>query len=240
MSGHSKWSTIKHKKGITDQKRADVFSKLARLITATARHGGGDLEINYSLRSAVEKARSQNMPKDNIERAIKKGTGETEGVLQLEELLMEAYGPGGAALLVEAVTDNRNRTTSEIRHIISKNGGKPASEGSVKWLFEHKISLMLPLDATGDQDEFELAAIDAGAEDIIWGADSVTVYVVPQNLQKALAGLREKGYPQAETSLDWVAKDEIELSPEDTKKLERLFETLNEQDDVQEIYTNAR
>lgn len=240
MSGHSKWSTIKHKKGAADKKRGDVFSQLTRLIAVAARRGGGEIESNYALRSAVEKAKTANMPKDKIEGAVKRGTGEIEGGAQLEELLMEAYGPGGAAMLVEAVTDNRNRTTSEIRHIISKHGGKPASEGSVKWLFERKMSLTLPRNTIKNQGEFELTAIDAGAQDIILDEESATIYIAPEQLQHALDLLKKKGYVGLETSLDWVAKDAIKLSEQDSKKLERLFEALNEQGDIQEIYTNAK
>ena len=177
MSGHSKWSTIKHKKSATDQKRGDVFSKMARVITIAAK-GGGDIETNYTLRSAVEKAKNLNMPKDNIERAIKKGTGELAGD-QLEELLMEAYGPNGTALLVEVVTDNRNRSTSEIRHILSKNNGKLATGGSVQWLFERQGLIQIDQNAVTDKDEFELQAIDAGAIDIDFEGEKVFVYIDP-------------------------------------------------------------
>lgn len=244
MSGHSKWSTIKHKKASADKKRADLFSKLAREIAVAARHGGGDIEMNYILRSAMEKARGFNMPKENIERAIKKGAG--EGVEeQLEELLMEAYGPGGVALLIEAVSDNRNRTTNELRHIISENGGKLAAEGSVKWLFERKLSLSVPSAQIKNRDEFELMAIDMGAEDIAWPQNkdaedqSVLLDIRPQNLKSALEALQKRKFTGIATHLEWAAKDKVPLNSEWETKLQKLYDALAELDDVQEIYTNA-
>jgi YebC/PmpR family DNA-binding regulatory protein len=239
MSGHSKWSTIKHKKAAADQKRADVFSKLARAVTIAARQGGGDLETNYMLRTAVEKAKAANMPKGNIERAIKKGTGELVGE-QLEELLMEAYGPGGVALLIEAVSDNRNRTTSEIKHILIKTHGKPASEGSVRWMFDHKFAARVRRAAISDIEAFELSAIDAGADDIYWVDEGAVVYIHPDRRQELMAGLARSGYGDIESSLEWVAKEAVALSNDDGTRLEKLFEALNENDDVQEIYSNAR
>lgn len=236
MSGHSKWSTIKHKKAATDKKRGDVFSKMARAITIAAR-GGGDIETNYTLRSVIEKAKNLNMPKDNIERAIKKGTGELDGE-SLDELLMEAYGPAGTALLIEAVTDSRNRLASEIRHILSRNNGKLATEGSVKWLFEHRGVIKLDKSDIKDQDEFELMAIDEGAIDISFEETEAFVYVEPSKTQAVQNTLTEKGL-KTEASLVWVAKELIDLEDMVQKQLQKLFEALDEHEDVQEIYTNA-
>lgn len=238
MSGHSKWSTIKHKKAATDKKRGDAFSKMARLITIAARSGGGDLDTNYTLRSVVEKARALNMPKDNIERAVKKGTGELAGE-QLEELLMEAYGPGGAALLVEVVTDNRNRSAGDIRHILSQHGGKLATSGSVQWLFERQGVLQMASGAITDRDEFELSAIDAGAADIAWEEDRVLIYTSPEQLQSLQKALSAQGHTQTEASLEWYAKDAVTLDEKSQEQLERLFEALDDHDDVQGVYTNA-
>jgi YebC/PmpR family DNA-binding regulatory protein len=238
MSGHSKWSTIKHKKAATDKKRGDTFSKMARLITIAARAGGGDLETNYTLRSVVDKARSVNMPKDNIERAIKKGTGELAGE-QLEELLMEAYGPGGAALLVEVVTDNRNRSAGDIRHILSQHNGKLATAGSVQWLFERQGVLQLDSAGITDRDEFELAAIDAGATDIAWEEERVLIYTTPEQLQPLQKTIAQLTPAPSEASLEWYAKDTVALDEKTQEQLERLFEALDDHDDVQGVYTNA-
>ena len=236
MSGHSKWSTIKHKKSATDKKRGDIFSKMARVITVAAKNGG-DMETNYTLRSAVEKAKNLNMPKDNIDRAIKKGTGELAGE-QLEELLMEAYGPNGTALLIEVVTDNRNRSTSEIRHILSKNNGKLATGGSVQWLFERQGLIQIDKNTIADQEEFELQAIDAGAVDIEFEDQKAFVYTDQQNLQVAQQAFVGMGYA-TETGLAWVAKESVEVEELAQKSLQKIFEALNEHEDVQEIYTNA-
>ncbi|MEX0916634.1 MAG: YebC/PmpR family DNA-binding transcriptional regulator [Candidatus Spechtbacterales bacterium] len=238
MSGHSKWSTIKHKKAATDKKRGDTFSKMARLITIAARAGGGDLETNYTLRSVVDKARSVNMPKDNIERAIKKGTGELAGE-QLEELLMEAYGPGGAALLVAVVTDNRNRSAGDIRHILGTHNGKLATAGSVQWLFERQGVLQMDSADISDHDEFELAVIDAGATDIAWEEGRVLMYTTPDQLQPLQKAVAQRTPTQSEASLEWYAKDTVALDEKTQEQLERLFEALDDHDDVQGVYTNA-
>ena len=236
MSGHSKWSTIKHKKAATDKKRGDVFSKMARIITIAAK-SGGDIEANYALRSAVEKAKHLNMPKDKIDRAIKKGTGELAGE-QLEEILMEAYGPEGVALLIEVVTDNRNRSTSEIRHILSKNNGKLATGGSVQWMFEHQGLVQVPIHEVQNKDEFELSVIDLGAIDIAFEQDKVFIYVEQHTTQSMQKALIEMGHT-TETALVWIAKESLELQEKIQDQLKKLFETLDEHEDVQEVYTNA-
>lgn len=238
MSGHSKWSTIKHKKAATDKKRGDIFSKLARNITiAVKQGGGGDIETNYTLRSAIEKAKNLNMPKNNIERAIKKGTGEVDGET-LDTMLMEVYAPDGVALLIDIVTDNRNRTTSEIKHILSRNNAKLATEGSVQWLFERRGVLKIDASLIKDNEEFELSAIDAGADDISFEQDEVFVYTLPQDIQQTQQTLTQSGYP-SEASLAWIAKESVQINEATQKTIQRIFEALNEHEDVQELYTNA-
>ena len=203
MSGHSKWSTIKHKKASTDQKRADAFSKIARAITVAARNGG-DMDSNYELRSIVEKAKGMNMPKDNIERSIKKGTGELGGE-KLEALLVEAYGPSGVAFLINIVTDNRNRTAAEIRHLLSRYQGKIATEGSVKWLFEQQGVIETELPENTTKDDFELTAIDQGVEDIAWEENTAFIYTKKENLQTIHKTLEEQGH-KGNAYLEWEPK----------------------------------
>lgn len=236
MSGHSKWSTIKHKKASTDQKRADVFSKIARAITVAARNGG-DIETNYELRSVVEKAKNANIPKDNIERAVKKGTGELGGE-QLEELLIEAYGPEGVAFLITGVTDNKNRTAAEIRHLLSKHGGKIATEGSVQWLFEQQGVIRVTLPPTEPKDEFELLAIDQGAVDIAWEDGTAFVYTTKDDLQTTQQSLASKGHTES-ASLEWVPKNTVAIDEKTQKTIQKIFEALNDNGDIQDVYTNA-
>ena len=240
MSGHSKWANIKNKKAVTDQKRADVFGKLAKIITVAAAHGGGDLGANYALRTEVEKAKGLNMPKDKIEAAIKKGTGEDKSAIQLEELLMEAYGPGNSALLIQTITDNRNRTTSEIKQILNKNNGKPVGEGGVRWMFQYVGILKIPKDDIKNIEEFELQAIDAGAQDMKEEEERVVIYTGINNLQAMQSTLEKEGFKNIDSSLEWVAKDEIEISQGDQKKLRALFEAFDENADVQAIYSNTK
>ena len=243
MSGHSHWSSIKHKKGAEDAKRAKIFSKLSRLILVIAKEKGGDIETNAELRMAVEKAKSFNMPQSNIERAIKKGTGEIEGG-KLENLLLEGYGPGQIALLIEAVTDSKNRTLAEIRHIVEQFGGKLAG-GSVLWMFEKKgvITVSDRRQATGDRrlekEKLELLAIECGAEDIKYQNDILEIYTKPREMEKIKKILEEKGIEIKDISLDWTPKEEMKISDKKTKeKIDKLFEALDEHDDVQEIYSN--
>jgi len=242
MSGHSKWSQIKHKKALTDAKKGKVFSKLARLITVIARQKGGNQDINPQLRIAIEKARSLNMPNDNIERAIKKGAGELEGE-KMEEMTIEAYGPGSVALMIEAVTDNKNRTFSEIKHILSQYGGKNAEAGSVNWLFEKKGGLIINLADSGlKKDDLELLVIDSGAQDLKWeAAEMLEVYTKTEDLGKIKKDLEEKNIKIESASLDWVPKNEIEINDLKTKeRLEKLLLALDEHQDVQEIYSNIK
>ena len=242
MSGHSKWANIKYKKGIEDRKRAKVFSKLSRLISLAAREKGGNPEANSALRAAIETAKSFNMPQENIERAIKKGTGEIEG-LKLETLLLEGYGPGGIAILLEVVTDNKNRTLTEIRHLLEKFGGKLAS-GGVLWMFGRKGTIILDSESQErdfTREELELSAIDAGAEDIKTKENTLEIYTRPVDLEKVKKILEDKGIKIENVSLDFVPKEEIEVGNLEMKqKIKKLFEALDEHDDIQEIYANIK
>ncbi|MEX0869970.1 MAG: YebC/PmpR family DNA-binding transcriptional regulator [Candidatus Spechtbacterales bacterium] len=240
MSGHSKWSTIKHKKAATDKKRADVFAKIAKSITVAARHGGGDPEMNIVLRGEIEKAKSVNMPKQKIEQAILRGTGDSKEENTLEELLIEAYGPGNVAMLIEAVTDNRNRTTSELRHAVSQYEGKMAGEGSVKWMFSHFGFIEIKAESIRNKEDFEYFSIENNAEDIIWYEDSVVVYTNVNALHDTLKSFQDAGYTEKDAGLEWVAKNRINIEEKDLKKLNGLFETLSEHEDVQEVYSNLK
>ena len=239
MSGHSKWSQIKHKKALTDAKRGKLFSKMARLITVAAREKGGDPASNPKLRMAIDKARSFNMPHENIERAVKRGTGDLEGV-KIEEFILEAYGPAGAALIIEGKTDNKNRTVSELKHLLSQHDGKLANPGSVLWLFERRGLINLKKTGSLKKDILELSAIDAGAQDLRWlDEENLEIYTQPEELEKIKKLLEEKNIKIEEASLGWQPKNEITIDDPKTKeRLEKLFETLDENDDVNEIYSN--
>lgn len=242
MSGHSKWSQIKHKKGINDAKKGKLFGKLSNQLTVAARQKGGDLNTNPQLRMLVEKARSFNMPSENIERAIKKGTGELEG-MRMEEFTIEAYGPGGAALIIEGITDNKNRTVSEIKYIISQHEGKMAELGSVAWLFEKKGTIVISAATNPVQkEELELLAIDAGADDLKWQSDEfLEIFTRPDELEKVKKQIEAKGIKIDSFSIDWVPKNETEIADEKSKKqIEKLFGALEENDDVSEIYSNLK
>jgi YebC/PmpR family DNA-binding regulatory protein len=243
MSGHSHFSRIKYKKAITDAKRGKIFSKLSQAISVAAREKGVDPAINPKLRLAIEEARSFNLPKENIERAIKRGAGELEGA-KLEEVLFEAYGPGGTAIIIEGITDNKNRTLSEIKQILSQNNGKLASEGSVKWLFERRGCLIINRqsqdEALRNKEKIELKVIEAGAQDIYWKGDLLDVYTSPEELEKVKQSLEEKNIKIESSSLDWVAKEMIELDEKNKEACQKLFEALEESETVQEIYSNLR
>jgi len=236
MSGHSKWSQIKRKKGAADAKRGQVFTKLIKEITVAARFGGGDPEGNARLRTAIAAAKAENMPKDNIERAIKKGTGELEGVTY-EEFPYEGYGPGGAAVLVEVLTDNKNRTTAEVRHIFSRSGGNLGEAGSVAWMF-HKKGYIVIDKAAIDEDKLMEVVLDAGAEDIEAGDKEYEVTTDPQKLdavKKALEKARVK-YQVAELTM--YPQSTIALDGKHAEQMLRLMEQLEEHDDVQKVYSN--
>jgi len=242
MSGHSHAKTILHKKQITDAKRGKIFSKLAREISVAAREKGGDPEINSKLRLVIEKARQWNLPKDNIERAIKRGTGELAGE-KLESVLFEAYGPGGIAIIIEGITDNKNRALGEIKQIFNQNNGKLAGSGSVKWMFERKGCIEIQSVKGYEEkkkEELEMATIEAGAEDVYWHNDLLDVYTKPEELEKVKKNLEAKGIQAESATLDWVAKEQVELDEKNKESCQKLFEALDENDVVQEIYSNIK
>lgn len=238
MSGHSKWSQIKRQKGVADQKRGTVFTKLAHKVTLAAREGGGNPEMNYKLRLVIEKAREANMPKDNIDRAIKRGIGELEGT-RIEEVIYEGFGPEGTAFLIEAVTDNKNRTTSEVRSTFSKYGGNLGSANSVQWMFEKKGVIRLFGDTIKNREEAELALIEAGALDIDSSPEGVTVYTLPEQLTTLKAVIEKQGLTPTSAELEFVAKDTVTLpSTEAQEKCQKLFDALETLDDVAAVHAN--
>jgi YebC/PmpR family DNA-binding regulatory protein len=236
MSGHSKWSTIKRKKGAEDAKRGKIFTRLAREITVAARESGGDPDNNAALRLAVEKARGANMPKENIERAIKRGTGELEGG-QLEEIIYEGYGPHGVALLVKCVTDNRNRTLSEVRRVFNRSGGNLAEAGAVAWMFDTKGYIAVARDDM-DPDDIFMMAVDAGAEDVEISDEFVEVYTEPGDLHWIRDGLAGRGLNIEEAELSQVPKTLMTLAEKETLQVMGMIESLEELDDVQQVYSN--
>jgi len=243
MSGHSHYSSIKHKKALEDQKRGKIFSKLSRMISVAAKEGT-DPEMNPKLRQALNEAKSLNMPKENIERAIKKGTGEL-GEEKLEEVNYEGFGPAGTAIIIEGITDNKNRTLSEIKQILRKYGGKLAEAGSVKWLFERKGVITIktkPKMSNVEKEELELKIIEAGAEDMDFHEieNTLDVYTKAEELEKIKKNLEIQGFEIESASLDWVSREQIEVSIEEKKKCEKLFEELSENDAVQDIYSNLK
>ncbi len=236
MSGHSKWSTIKRKKGAEDAKRGKIFTRAAREITLTARDGGGDPDTNPALRLAIDKARDANMPKDNVERAIKRGTGELEGG-QLEEVFYEGYAPHGVALLVKCLTDNRNRTLAEVRRIFNRTGCNLAEAGAVTWMFDIKGYLAVARDDL-DPDEIFMMAIDAGAEDIEVSDDFVEVYTLATDLHAVREGLIGAGLTVEDAELSQVPKTLMTLGEKETLQVMNMIESLEELDDVQQVYSN--
>lgn len=242
MSGHSHFKSIKYKKTAADAKKSKFFSKISREIAVAAREGGGNPEFNSKLRLVIERARSLNMPADNIDKAIKKGAGEIEGAT-LEEILFEAYGPGGIAILIEGIADNKNRALGEIKQILNQNGGKMVGEGSVKWMFDRKGCVTINSNDQAEKknkEELELTAIEAGAEDIFWQDDFLDVHTEPEQLEKVRKNLEEKGIKIESASLDWVAKETIALDEKSKELCQKLFEALDENEGVQEIYSNLR
>ncbi len=234
MSGHSKWSTIKHKKAAADAKRGKLFTTITKEITMAAREGGGDVEFNGRLRLAVEKAKAANMPKDNIERAIKRGTGEIEG-LEYVEMLYEGYAPHGIGLLIEVVTDNRNRVVADIRHVLNRNGGSMAEAGSVSWQFTRKGYISIADEV--DQDELFMTAVDAGAEDVQFSAEIAEVYTGLNDFQPVRSALEEAGYKLDEASVIYEPNASLSLEPSHTLQVMGLIEKLEELDDVESVYS---
>ena len=238
MSGHSKWSTIKRKKGVADAKRGAVFTRLAREITIAARDGG-DPDTNFRLRLAVDKARSENMPKDNIERAIKKGTGDDKDGTVFEEVTFEGYGPHGSALMVTCVTDNRNRTVPDMRHAFSKSGGTMAEPGAVGWQFDRKSYFAFPSSQLNFDKAFELG-IEAGADDVIDGGESIEIYGPVESFKTIADALHAAKVHPDEAGLRMVAKQEVELNVESTLKFMKMVEAIEELDDVQDVFHNVK
>ena len=237
MSGHSKWSTIKRQKGVTDAKRGALFTKVAREISVAARQGGGDPDANYRLRLAIEKARSVNMPADNIKRTIDKATGGGEAA-EYEEIVYEGYGPGGVAVLVEAQTDNRNRTAAEVRSMFTKAGGQLAGSGAVAWQFEPRGLITITRNGI-DADEVALAAIDAGAEDVDTDdAETVEIYTAPNDLERVRSTLEDSGIPVESAESAMIAKQTVELDESKARQALRLVEQLEDLDDVSRVTAN--
>ena len=238
MSGHSKWSTIKRKKGVADAKRGAVFTRLAREITIAARDGG-DPDSNFRLRLTVDKARAENMPKDNIERAIKKGTGDDKDGTIFEEVTFEGYGPHGSALMVTCVTDNRNRTVPDMRHAFSKSGGTMAEPGAVGWQFDRKSYFAFPASQLNFDKAFELG-IEAGADDVIDGGESIDIYGPVESFKTIADALHAVNVHPEEAGLRMVPKQEVELNVESTLKFMKMVEAIEELDDVQDVFHNVK
>jgi len=237
MSGHSKWSTIKHKKGAADAKRGKIFTKIIKEITLAARLGGGDIEGNARLRQAIIAAKAENMPKDNIEKAIKKGTGELEGGAAYEEVIYEGYGPGGVAVLVEVMTDNKNRTVAEIRHIFSKHGGNLGENGCVAWMFEKKGSIVCSKDAV-DEDHLMELALEAGAEDVAEQGSEYEVITEPGSFEAVRAAMDTAGVPYLLAEIGMVPQNTVELEEGKAGQMLKLMEKMEDNDDVQNVYAN--
>ena len=236
MSGHSKWSTIKHKKAATDAKRGKLFTRLAREITIAAREAGGDPEINFGLRLAVDKAKAANMPKDNIERAIKRGTGELKGE-DLAEVMYEGYAPNGVALLVHVLTDNRNRTVADVRRVLTRQGGTLAEAGAVAWQFERKGYIAIAPNGT-DQDTIFEIAVEAGAEDIVFGDDLIEVYAELENFRAVRQALEEAGIQFETAELAMIPKTTLQLEEKQTLQVMAVIDALEDLDDTQQVYSN--
>lgn len=237
MAGHSKWKQIKRQKGVADQRRGALFTKLAREITLAAKQGGSDPDGNFRLRLAVQNARDNNMPADNIQRAIARATGSGEGG-DLQEITYEGYGPGGVAVLIEAMTDNRNRTVGEIRSVFSRAGGNLGESGSVAWQFESQGVISISTDGTS-ADAIVDAAIEAGAEDVREDADSVEIYTTPTGLEAVRQTLLDAGLEVASAELSMVAKTPVAVESKEAEQVIRLLEKLEDLEDVQRVYSNA-
>ena len=236
MSGHSKWHTIKHKKGLADAKRGQMFTKLIKEISISARLGGGDPDTNPRLRTVILKAKAGNMPRDNIERAIKKGTGELEGV-SYEEILYEAYGPGGVAILIDILTDNKNRAAAEIRNLLSKGGGNLGASGSVAYQFKRKGVITYDSSKYKEDDILEVA-LEAGAEDVSSDAESIEVKTTPEDFEAVVKAMEAKGFEHTMAEIVRVADQTVTLDKDKTEKALRLVENLEEHEDVQNVATN--
>jgi YebC/PmpR family DNA-binding regulatory protein len=236
MSGHSKWATIKHKKAALDAKRGKTFTRIIKEIMIAARHGGGDIDANPRLRTAVAAAKAVSMPSDNIKRAIQRGTGELEGG-HIEEVTFEGYGPGGAAVLVSVATDNRNRTVSEIRHLFSKNGGNLGEQGSVGWMFERKSQILIEQDKAAEDDLMNLV-LDAGADDLRNDGTNWEILSAPENHFTVLEAVQKAGYPTVSAEIAMIPKNLVKVEGKNANGMLKLTEALEEHDDVQNVYAN--
>jgi len=237
MSGHSKWSTIKHKKGAADKKRAKIFTKLIKEITVAARMGGGDPAANPRLRHAIDSAKSQNMPKDNVDRAIKKGTGDMDGV-NYEEIMYEGYGPGGVAVMVECLTDNKNRTIADVRYIFSKAGGNVGTDGCVAWMFDKKGVITISKE-NADEDTLMEVALDAGAEDIKDEGDSFDVLTAPEDFDAVKDAIDGAQISCEVAEISMVPQNTTAVSGKEAEQMIKFMEALDDNDDIQNFYTNA-
>ncbi len=236
MSGHNKWSSIKHKKARVDAQKGRIFTKLIKEITVAAREGGGDESSNPRLRAAIAAAKAHNMPSANIERAIKRGTGELPGV-HYEEITYEGYGPGGVAIMIEVLTDNKNRTVADLRHIFSKHGGNLAESGSVAWLFEKKGVIQVKKEGV-DEDELMLVALEAGAEDIKSDELSYEVLTSPENFEETRKAIEEAGFPIESAEVTRYPQNTVKIEGKQAEQLLKLMDALDEHDDVQNVYAN--
>ncbi len=239
MSGHSKWATIKRKKGAADAKRGQVFTRLTREIVMAAREGGGDADTNFRLRLAVDKARAQSMPKDNIDRAIKRATGEGKEGESFEEVFYEGYAPNGVALIIECVTENRNRTVAEVRHLLSRSGGSLAEVGAVSWQFKRAATFSFPADKFNFDKVFEVA-VEGGADDVSQDEDEITVIAPVESFKTLSDRFRAANMMPEEAGLSMIPNQEMELGVEDTLQVMRAIENIEELDDVQDVYSNLK
>lgn len=236
MSGHSKWSSIKHRKAAVDAKRGKLFSKLIKEITVAARAGGADTEINPRLRSAVLAAKSKNVPNDTIEKAILRGTGELDGV-DYEEILYEGYGPGGVAIMIEVLTDNKNRAIADVRHILSKHGGNMGARGCVSWLFD-KCGLIIVEKGSINEDELFMIALDSGADDLTSQDEHLEIIASPENFDAAREAVEESGATILDAEMTMVPQNTVKLEGKEAERMLRLMEALEDSDDVQKVYAN--
>lgn len=238
MAGHSKWSNIKRRKGAQDAKRGKIFMRHAKNIYNAAKQGGGDIEMNPALRLAVERAKADNMPNENIERNIKKATGDLEGQ-HFEEITYEGYGPGGVAIIVQALTDNKNRTASEVRHAFSKNGGNLGETGSVSFMFDRKGIIIIDNEKQNiDEDEITLEALEAGADDIMTHEDAYEIFTSPENYSTVADYFAEKDFPILESEVTLIPQTYSQVTGEDEEKVQQLIDMLEDNDDVQEVIHN--
>ncbi|MEJ6952037.1 YebC/PmpR family DNA-binding transcriptional regulator [Natronospora cellulosivora (SeqCode)] len=238
MAGHSKWANIKHKKSKEDAKRGKLFSKLSKMISVAAREGGGDPDMNAELRLAIQKAKDNNMPNDNIDRAVKRGTGDLEGVTY-EKFVYEGYGPGGVALYLDLMSDNRNRTAAEIRHLLSKHGGNLGESGCVAWMFNRKGQIVVDMDELDyDEDELMMIALEAGAEDVLVEENVLNIYTEPSVFEEVRKSLESDDIKVLSSDVAMIPDNTIELDKNTAKKTIKLMDVLEDHDDVQEVYAN--